>query len=86
MSRGLNQDLPHGPERDYEIMVAAQTTLLAGGTLANKWFLGFGLEEWKRWAEKFIEISKQQRAAILAWPPLQKKLTNVWFPCIRKSF
>lgn len=42
VSLGLDQGLSDGLERDCEIMVAAQTIMLAGGgTLANKWFFGF---------------------------------------------
>lgn len=45
-------------------MVAAQYTLLAGGVLAYDCFKkpvkGFGPGQWRRWAERFKEISKQE--------------------------
>lgn len=60
---GLERDLPPGPERDCKVMVAAQYILLAGRTLADecsrKPGKGLGPDQWRRWAEKLGEISRQ---------------------------
>jgi len=64
ISQGLEQDLPRGLKRDCKLMVAAQYILLAGRTLAddcfNKPVSGFGPEQWRRWAEKLGEVSRQE--------------------------
>jgi Protein of unknown function (DUF3632) len=61
---GLEQKLPPGPRRDCKVMVAAQYILLAGGKIAEECVMkpgkGFGLDEWRRWAGRLGEISKQE--------------------------
>lgn len=61
MSEGLDEDLPHGPKRDCNVMVAAQYILLAGGTLAKNCYEKDG---WRRRAEKLKEISKDEGSNI----------------------
>lgn len=61
---GLAQDLPSGPRRDCKVMVAAQYILLAGRMIAEdclkKPVKGFGLDEWRHWAERLEAISRQE--------------------------
>lgn len=61
----LDHDLPQGPLRDCQLMVAAQHILLAGRVLAeecfNQSFKGFGPDKWRRWAAKLEEISRRER-------------------------
>lgn len=58
ISHGLDdKDRPQGLKRDCQVMVAAQYILLAGGTLAKNCFQA---DEWRRWAEKLKEISKEE--------------------------
>lgn len=67
ISHGLDQDLPPGPERDCKVMVAAQCILLAGRSLADDCFkqkpgkASVGPDQWRRWAEKLEEISKNEK-------------------------
>ena len=61
----LDHDLPQGPLRDCQLMVAAQHILLAGRVLAEECFYqsikGFGPDKWRRWAAKLEEISRRER-------------------------
>ena len=65
ISQGLDEEMPHGTERDCKVMVAAQWILLAGRSLANDCFKqpgkgSVGVDQWRRWAEKLEEISKEK--------------------------
>jgi len=63
---GLEQDLLLGPKRDCKVMVAAQYILLAGRAIESYCFdtaaaaSGFGPQRWKRWAERFANISSDE--------------------------
>lgn len=71
ISDGLDKNLPHGLKRDCQVMVAAQYILLAGGTLAEKFFQA---DEWRRRAEKLKETSKEEGGNTRL--QLRRKLTN----------
>lgn len=64
--QGLEQNLPPRPKRDCKVMVAAQYILLAGGKIAEDCFTkpvrGFGPDEWRRWAERLGERSRQEES------------------------
>jgi hypothetical protein len=64
ISIALDEDRSCGLQRDCVLLVAAHYILLAGPTLANDCLKKVpnkvGSSKWKRWAEKFEEISKQE--------------------------
>ncbi len=62
--KGLENDLPPGPRRESKMMVAAQYILLSGRYLVDYCFKtpvkGYGLDRWRRWAEKLEEIAREE--------------------------
>ncbi|KAF2493455.1 hypothetical protein BU16DRAFT_619781 [Lophium mytilinum] len=69
ISKALEHDLPRGPKRDSQIMVAAQYVLLGGKELADHFIesesVGLGPDRWRRWAGKLAEISRQEETDTL---------------------